>query len=52
MSRKLFNIEAVDDKWRIWANKTLKLYTKDGTPTDLGNETTKENAEYIRQLIQ
>lgn len=34
VSRKLFNIEAVDDKWRIWANKTLKLYTEDGTPAD------------------
>lgn len=31
MSRKLFNIEAVDGKWRIWANKTLKLYQEDET---------------------
>lgn len=34
VSRKLFNIEAVDDKWRIWANKILMLYTEDGTPAD------------------
>ncbi len=34
MSRKLFNIEAIDGKWRIWTNKTLKLYIEDGTEAD------------------
>lgn len=29
-SRRLFNIEAIDGKWRIWANKALKLYTEEG----------------------
>lgn len=34
ISRKLFNIEAVDGKWNICANKTLKLYTEDGTSAE------------------